>query len=163
MAQKDQSRLSLLLTPLRQQEQEARQDFLRAEQGVRGLEADIRRCQAALASQDAWARQRLQTGQTQDLVLYRQCVAELGHELARKRDDLASARQKLQERRRELVQRMKQRKATEQLLRRKEFQAASDALRKEIAAQDYLHAAQMAWRARSDGDGQPAEQDHDAN
>jgi len=150
MPQKDTSRLETLLGPLRQQEQQARQDFLRARRVVQELEADVRRCRAALASRDAWARESLLSGRTEELALYRQCVADLGCQLAGKRSDLASQGRKLQAQRQELEQRMKQRKAIEQLLQRREAEAALDAGRKETVAQDHLHAAQAAWRMETD-------------
>ena len=163
MSENDQSRLQTLLRPLREREQQARQEFLRARRAVQELEAGIGRCHAALAERDAWAREMLAAGRTADLALYRQCVADLGHELAGKRRELEEEARRLQAGRGQLVQRMKERKAIEQLLRRRQAEAASAALRKETAAQDHLHAAGAAWRAQTNAQLQPIGQDHDEN
>jgi flagellar export protein FliJ len=147
MAEPGPSRLALLLRPLRQQEQEARQLFAAARQQAEALEADIRRCLGALAAQDGWAAGAVRAGQgAGGLAFYRRCVAELRGELARKRPELASAQETLQARRTELAQRMKQTKAMERLIERQEARAAADAMHKEVRELDQAHAAGMAWR-----------------
>ena len=163
MAEKDQSSLRALLRPLRRREEEARQEFFRARRAVQGLEADIRRCHAALAERDAWARAALQAGRTADLALYRQCVADLARDLAEGRSQLEAESRTMQARRQELLRQMKERKAIEQFLRRRRMGGACAALRRETAAQDHLHAAGDAWRAQTEAMLQPTGEEHDGS
>jgi flagellar export protein FliJ len=139
--------LKLLLSPIRQREQQARQDFARATQHVQALEADARRARLAMGEQDRWARSAIDAGPGADLAGYRQAVTELGEELVRKGRELAAANERLQARRRDLVELMKQRKAMERLLHRQEAEAAADGLRKDTREMDQAHAAQVAWAA----------------
>jgi hypothetical protein len=141
-----------LLRPIRRQEQQARQDFLQARQEAAGLEAGVGLCVEALALQDAWAREALRAGGPVDLSAYRQRTSDLNGELSARRAALGEAKRKLQGRRQELVHWMKQRKAFEQLLRRRQAQAAAEAARKDTRELDHVHAAQAAWRA-GDEDG----------
>lgn len=150
MAERNQTRLRLLLRPLRRQEQQARQAFLRMRQEAQALEAGVRSCRVALALQNDWARAALQAGRPASLAAYRQRVDDLSSELARKRAALAAVEEKLQAQRRELVECMKQRKAFDHLLRRQEATAAATDARRAARELDHVHAAQAAWRAEDD-------------
>ena len=152
MSNTPQARLTLLLRPLLQEEQRARQEFARTRQQEQTLESDLLRCRIAMASHDAWAGKAARGDDPVDLAFYRQCAAELADELARNQTELRAVREQLRERREELERRMKQRKAHEGLLRRQEALAAADAQHRSVREQDHLHAAQLAWRLEHEGE-----------
>jgi flagellar biosynthesis chaperone FliJ len=146
MADRNQSRLKTLLKPLRRQEQQAQQVYLRAAQEAQALGAGIRCCRIALALQGNWVRGALHAGRPADLATHRQCVSDLKDQMARKRAALAQLAEKIEAQRQDLVRCMKQRKAYDQLLHRQEAEAAAAVARVETRELDHVHAAQAAWR-----------------
>lgn len=141
-----QTRLELLLLPLLQEEQRARQELERVRQEERSLESDLLRCRLAMASHDAFLRRAEEAGDAVDLAFYRQCAAELAGQQARVEADLAAARQRLRPRREELARCLKRRQAHEKLLARVASRAAADAARRDVREQDQAHAGHAFWR-----------------
>jgi hypothetical protein len=145
MAQTKPSRLTMLLRSARQKEQQARQALAAERQRAAVLEAGIDRCRAASARQDAWARQIVGEGGGAGLAFYRQCAAEMRSDVADRSASLAEARSTLDARQTELAECMKQRKAVEQSLRRRQALAAAGAAHREVREADHAHAARAAW------------------
>lgn len=138
----------MLLKPVCQQEEQARQEFLRARQQAEAAQAALGKCRGAMAAHDQWARAAiLAGGDGAALAHYRQCVAELAETMSRGRGNLARMRETLGVRRDEMVRWMKQRKALEQLVGRLEAKAAADRARSAARELDQLHAAQTFWRS----------------
>jgi len=152
MAERKPSRLRLLLGPARRREEAARRDFALARQRAQAAEDALRRCAAAQARQDAWARAAAsESGGGMDLGFYRQCAADLAEARHRHRAELARSQAELQARRQDLVLAMKQREGLEEALRRREEEAALEALRGAAKELDQDHAARLAWQSEHEG------------
>jgi hypothetical protein len=147
-----------MVRPIRQQEEAAHQDFAatRAQAGV--LEGRIARLQQGLAIQDAFVRRSLAGGEEPAAwEFYRQCVADLGGQLAACRRELAGVTRKLQTQREELLRLMKQRKAFEQLIERLAVEESARVGRIEVKEADQAHAVQRQWRGQQSWPGQAQE------
>jgi flagellar biosynthesis chaperone FliJ len=150
MSEKRPSRLKVLLRPARQRQEQARQAFADLRQQEQALAEGIRRCRDAMARHDDWARAAVLAGKTTGLAAYRMWSAELAGELAAKESLLAGVRVKLQARRVELAQCMKETKAMDRVIHRQEVVAATADSHRQTREMDHLHAAQSAWRMDSD-------------
>lgn len=147
LARNKTSGLRLVVEPARREEEEARQEFARARQQAQGVEEVLARVGAAMAGQDDWARGVFGAGGPANVGFYRQCAADLREALLAKRAELAKAQEELHTRQGELASRTKRRKGLEQVLRRREVQAALEASRGAAKELDQDHAARLAWRA----------------
>jgi len=154
MADRKPKRLRLLLGPAREREQQARRDFAVARQQSQAVEEVLRRCQAALGRQDAWARQAMRPGSPPGTGMesYRQCAADLVEALRRKRAELARSQEELQSRRQDMAAAMKQRKGLEEALSRQEAEAMAEADSRLVRERDQDHAARLAWQAEASRD-----------
>jgi len=144
----------MLLRPIQQAEDLARQEFARTRGEVQLAESRIRACEQALAVQDAFARRAiLGGGEAAGLAFYRQCVGQLRDEMTASRGQLDRLNHKLQAQRQELVRLMKQRKAFEQLIERLALERDADESRLATKELDQTDAAQRHWRLDSDAAG----------
>ena len=147
MSRKTEKRSMMLLRPIRQDEEFAKQEFARTRGEVQAMELRISRCNKALAVHDEFARRAiLAGGEAAGLGFYRQCVGQLRDELMQAREQLDRMNVRLQSQRQELVRLMKQRKAFEQLIERLKLGRAASESRLASKELDQVDSAQRNWR-----------------
>lgn len=138
---------AMLVRPVKQREEIARQAFTDARQEVEAVESNIRHLQRALATQNERARRTLlDAREAASLTLYRRCVCDIACALAGEKRRLGQANEALSKYRDDLIEAMKQRKAMDLLVQRQLAIENMVHQREQGREADHLHNARMAWR-----------------